>query len=213
MLISSEYLEINRKLHEAKSHYGTSGHLYAKLVRQACEKLRTKDVLDYGCGKRTLEFSLGRKIKNYDPAIQEFAERPEAADIVVCTDVLEHVEPECLECVLLDIHSLSIKSVILGIHLKNARKTLPDGRNAHLIVKPPEWWDDKLRDYFVPAQRELLDEETMVFIGSPLPKRVEAGLFEVGDGISRGFHEFTRHRNEIGERKGLEIDGNLLGTR
>jgi hypothetical protein len=25
-----------------------------------------------------------------------------------------------------------------------AKKHLPDGRNAHLIVQPPEWWRDRM---------------------------------------------------------------------
>ena len=29
-------------------------------------------------------------------------------------------------------------------HLKPAKKSLPDGRNAHLIQRPAEWWKKKL---------------------------------------------------------------------
>ena len=54
MLISEEYRSLNKQLHKESQHYGTSGYLHAKQIKELCMSLGTKDVLDYGCGKSTL---------------------------------------------------------------------------------------------------------------------------------------------------------------
>ncbi len=68
MLITESYKEQNRKLHEAGG-YGVSGHKWAPIVLHLIAKTG-KDILDYGCGARTLERALGFPIKNYDPCIE-----------------------------------------------------------------------------------------------------------------------------------------------
>lgn len=80
------------------------------------------------------------EVREYDPAIPGKDARPEPADLVVCTDVLEHVEPECIQSVVDDIHDLTLKCVYLAIHTGPAIKTLQDGRNAHLIQEGPVIW-------------------------------------------------------------------------
>lgn len=82
----------------------------------------------------------------YDPAIPGKDARPSRADFVVCGDVLEHIEPECLYAVLDDIRSLARKMVLLIVVTVPASKTLGDGRNAHLIVEPTHWWLPKIMD-------------------------------------------------------------------
>ena len=67
-------------------------------------------------------------------------------DLVTCTDVLEHVEPEYIDRVVRHILSLASKAIYLNINIKEANKTLPDGRNTHLIIKPPEWWEEYLSE-------------------------------------------------------------------
>lgn len=129
-----------------KERYGISGHRWAHLVMAYLPF--TKDILDYGCGKRTLEKQLGFPIQNYDPGIPECDVTPVPADIVVCGDVLEHIEPDCLDDVLDDIARLTKKVSILIIATFPARKHFPDGRNLHLIVESPEWWKGKLKEHF-----------------------------------------------------------------
>lgn len=86
-------------------------------------------------------------ILSYDPAI-EGCEEKKPCDLVVCTDVLEHVEPEYLDNVLNDIHRLMQKVGYFTVHTEAAMKHLSDGRNAHLIQKPYSWWFDKLSERF-----------------------------------------------------------------
>ena len=84
----------------------------------------------------------------YDPAIVGKDQEPEPADLVVCTDVLEHIEPDYLDEVLLHLRTKVKKRLFFAISLRPAGKTLADGRNAHLIVESAEWWLDRLSPYF-----------------------------------------------------------------
>lgn len=159
MLISSEYREKQKRLHETKASYGTCGAEYAPQVKELCSRLKTHDVLDYGCGKRELERALGFAIRNYDPALPGLDGLPDAADIVVCTDVLEHIEPECLDDVLRHIRSL-IKPGgvgVLSVCTVPANKHFPDGSNLHLIIQPMRWWVEKLFEHFTVLQFNSLD--------------------------------------------------------
>jgi hypothetical protein len=148
MLISDTYRALNAQLHAADPDYGTSGSRYAELVKAVADKLATRSILDYGCGKRTLEAGLGFAIANYDPAVPGLDARPKPADLVACTDVLEHIEPEHIDQVLADLAKLTKRVAFLAIACGPARRTLADGRNAHVIQQPLEWWLPKLRVAF-----------------------------------------------------------------
>ena len=145
-LISDEYREQNRLLHE-REDYGHNGARYKDTVLTVMDRTGARTILDYGCGKGSLRKALGPFVSNYDPAVPEFAGEPEPADLVVCTDVVEHVEPDMLDAVLDHIKSLG-QHYLLIVSCREAHKTLPDGRNAHLIVQPPEWWDRKMKERF-----------------------------------------------------------------
>ena len=139
MLISDHYRNLLLKMHQKQRNFGMG----SKRRREYIQSLGFDDILDYGCGKGKL--GLGRK---YDPAIPEFSADPEPADLLVCTDVLEHIEPELLDNVLSHMKSKMKKAGYFTIGCAPAAKKLPDGRNAHLIVQPPEWWLEKLSHYF-----------------------------------------------------------------
>ena len=147
-LISDEYKELNRKLHEDNKNYGTKGMKYLDNVMEIIKEYDTKDLLDYGCGKSTLGNNLPFPIHHYDPAIEKYKQRPSPADIVVCTDVLEHIEPEYLDEVLDDLKTLVKKVGFFAIHLQAAYKTLSDGRNAHLSLFSREEWESKIKERF-----------------------------------------------------------------
>lgn len=143
LLISKEYAEINRQMH-SRPEYGVMGQEYAHIVEGLAKQYRTASILDYGCGKRTLERALGFPIWNYDPAIEGLDESPKPRDIVTCTDVLEHIEPECLDSVLDDMRRCTLKVLMSVITVVPARKLLPDGTNPHKICEPWEWWHERL---------------------------------------------------------------------
>lgn len=145
--ISTEYRKLNEKLHE-NPEYGASSVRHVQQVLQIAQRLNTTDILDYGCGKSCLARNLPFAIKEYDPAIPKFNSEPEAADIVVCTDVLEHIEPEFLDNVLAAFEKNIKKVGFFTISTRPAKKILADGRNAHLIVQPAKWWIHKLYEHF-----------------------------------------------------------------
>jgi hypothetical protein len=147
-LITDNYLDLNKQLHEQNQYYGTQGVKYLGDVIKLASMFQTQDILDYGCGKSTLALNLPFTIKQYDPAIPKYANPPREADIVVCTDVIEHIEPWCLDEVLDHLQALTRKACFISGCTVPARKTLPDGRNAHLIQKPGRWWMERLWDRF-----------------------------------------------------------------
>lgn len=144
-MISPEYKEMNKTLHEQHPEYGISGQRYTEIAREV-SKWGRRDVLDYGCGKATLSNALGPayKVTNYDPCIPGRDTPPEPHEIVVCTDVMEHIEPEFVDDVLRDIRRLTKDMAFFSIYMKEALKVLPDGRNAHISQHPYEWWKEHL---------------------------------------------------------------------
>ncbi|WP_428246793.1 hypothetical protein [Ferrovibrio sp.] len=133
-------------------------------------------LLDYGCGKAkaysdaVLRLPDGRQVNGlrqfwapldirlYDPGQPAFDSYPsEAADGVICSDVLEHVPEEDVPWVIDELFRLSRRFVFATIAFYPAKKTLPSGENAHVTLKPPAWWLDQLerasaahgsRDYY-----------------------------------------------------------------
>lgn len=145
--ISEDYKEQNRLLHEQRADYGKRGHRHLRNVKKLMAQHRCQSILDYGCGKATLSKHLS--CQNYDPGIPEYDIPPSPADLVVCTDVLEHIEPELLENVLKHLKGLAQKVGYFVIATRpDHSKTLPDGTNPHKIVENREWWGRRLRNYF-----------------------------------------------------------------
>lgn len=141
MKISDAYKHLNAELHSKEPLYGTSGSKTRNEVRQISDWGR-KRILDYGCGKATLSKALGPayQVTNYDPCIKGLDTAPEPHPVVVCGDVLEHVEPDCLSDVLADLRRLTTDCIFARMALTPSTQTLSDGRNAHLILETPEWW-------------------------------------------------------------------------
>jgi hypothetical protein len=151
-LISPGYLEEQQVLHAAPRGYGGRGEKWAGIVLQVAYAYQCHSVLDYGCGQGTLAAMLRTlvrpdiyRVDEYDPAIAGKDAPPLFADLVSCTDVLEHIEPDRLDAVLGHLRTLARKAVFVVISLKPTNKRLRDGRNAHLIIRPAAWWKDRLR--------------------------------------------------------------------
>jgi 2-polyprenyl-3-methyl-5-hydroxy-6-metoxy-1,4-benzoquinol methylase len=170
-LISDAYQKLNSELHKSDQSYGTSaGKIHAKSIADAIRQTDCKSLLDYGCGKGTLKAALQPmcpllEIREYDPAIPGKDGPPQPAEFVACFDVMEHIEPDSLDAVIAHIASLTKRFAFLVISLQEAEKTLADGRNAHLIVRPREWWLDKLSLHLSIRQESVIanGHEMMVF--------------------------------------------------
>ena len=147
MLITDAYRDLNAKMHATSQGFGIEGHKYAQNVLDFARRVGTTEILDYGAGRETLKLALSKTplvVAGYDPAVERLSERPKPADLVTCTDVLEHIEPECLPEVLADIRGLMKRAAYFIITTKLAGKPLPDGTNPHRIVQPSHWWHGRL---------------------------------------------------------------------
>lgn len=156
MLISEDYRAQQKHLHDT-TEYGTASAQYAPMVAKLIDQHGIQTLLDYGAGSRlTLIRTISEKrlckkpfdYIPYEPAIPEYADEPKPAEMVACIDVLEHIEPDLLDNVLNDLKRVTEKVGLFTVSCVPAAKTLPDGRNAHLIQEPPEWWLPKITDRF-----------------------------------------------------------------
>jgi hypothetical protein len=157
MLMTDKYRELQAKLH-ATGNYGKASLQYGDKVGQIVEASEAKTLLDYGCGSmRNLAKVLNVNVlyQGYDPAVPAYSKDPDPADVVACIDVLEHIEPECLDDVIAHLASKALRLAFITIHTGPAGKVLADGRNAHLIQKPAEWWLPKLAEHFVLVHFQL----------------------------------------------------------
>jgi FkbM family methyltransferase len=169
-LITPGYRALNQALHESNPAYGTSGTKYVETILKLSKALNTTSILDYGCGKGLLGKGLPFPIWEYDPAIEGKEESPRPADLVVCTDVLEHIEPTMLNSVLLDIARCLRKVGYFVIHTGAANKTLADGRNAHLIQKDKAWWGKKLAKHFDIGKVIEEGPQLQIVVGPKVPE-------------------------------------------
>ncbi len=163
-LISAEYREMNRQLHRENVAYGVGGGKHAKVVLEIAQRNKTTSILDYGCGKGYLAKAIPFPIWEYDPAVTGKEMSPRPADLVVCTDVLEHVEPGKVQWVLDDLKRCVQQVGYFTIHTGPAQKTLPDGRNTHLVQRDEAWWRTKLSRYFDLAMLKAVGPELHVIV-------------------------------------------------
>jgi hypothetical protein len=133
-------------------------------VKSLVEATGACTILDYGSGKgvlyakRDLMVPGGARVHSirdywgvdeircFDPGVPEFAMLPSApADGVICTDVLEHIPEEDVPWLLAELFRLSRRFVFANIASYPAGKTLPNGWNAHVTIRPSEWWAERIR--------------------------------------------------------------------
>lgn len=150
-MISETYRREQEILH-LDPDYGNSSISYAPIVSDIINKLKVTQLLDYGCGKarlmQHLKVNHEMKLQCYDPAIESFAGVPIPMQMVACIDVLEQVEPEHLEDVLDDLERVTETIGFFTVSTGPAMKTLSDGRDAHLIQRPMEWWFPRIAARF-----------------------------------------------------------------
>jgi uncharacterized Rossmann fold enzyme len=168
-LITREYADLNRRLHHDNLAYGVGGGKHVEMVLKLATTIETKSVLDYGCGKGYLAKAIPFPIWEYDPAIPGKEESPRPADLVVSTDVLEHIEPDKLRLVLDDLRRVTKRVGYFVIHTGPAQKTLADGRNAHLIQRDAKWWGHKLSKFFKVGKIVQKGLELHVIVGPKVP--------------------------------------------
>jgi len=184
-LISQEYIDLNAKLHRDNPTYGMGGSKHAENVLKLSKQLNTTSILDYGCGKGLLANALPFPIWEYDPAISEKSTPPKPADIVVCTDVLEHIEPDKLPFVLDDLRRCVKKIGYFVISTRKAVKTYANGQNTHLIVQNKDWWEKKLKKHFELQPGSVIEKpdqaEVQFIVGVKTVAQPDITMAEKGD--------------------------------
>lgn len=164
-------------MHETDKQWATSGHRFFPQVSALINEHKPKSILDYGCGKGVL----GKQIKDqypeiqvrlYDPGIKEYSKYRSPAQMIVCTDVLEHVEPEFIDNVLDRLLFMTRQLAFFVIHTADCGFRLPDGRPAHLIQKGQEWWEDKIND----IASDMKQEFDIEYSDTGLPNRFQVTL-------------------------------------
>lgn len=168
--ISPDYQAMQAEMHRIKPQYGTQGREWFGKIAELCLLIQARSVLDFGCGKGLLANRLedfgAFDVRRYDPGIPEWAAAPVPADLVVCTDVMEHIEPDYLDATLDELQRLSRIAVFMNICTVPAKKHLPDGRNAHLIVEPLDWWRPKLDARWLTHTCNVFANH-FVYVGTP----------------------------------------------
>ena len=152
-LISDEYADVLAWEHaNTPGQWGHTAEMYTDTILNHSEGIT--EWLDYGAGSGGLAKAMSKRHPNSGVTITEYepsrpnTTAPEPKPYVVCIDVLEHVEPELIDNVLDDLVRVTTNIGYYTISCRLATKILKDGRNAHILVKPPEWWEEKLQSRF-----------------------------------------------------------------
>lgn len=176
MLITDDYRAQQEQLHE-NPNYGVASLQYAPIVSEICNTLEVQHLLDYGAGKcrlfQNLKVQHKMKLQAYDPGVPKLSAAPVPAEMVACIDVLEHIEPECLDDVLDDLARLTEAVCFLTIHTGPAVKVLSDGRNAHLTQQPMEWWLPKIWERWDIHTVQVTGDYGFYVIAYAKPKLIE----------------------------------------
>jgi hypothetical protein len=149
---------------------GTSLVPHVARIKLLVDATGAKTVLDYGAGKgeqyRPFAVVLdGRRVADgiaeywgvtvqcYDPGYAGHSRLPASTfDGVVCTDVLEHCPEEDLPWIIDEILGFARRFLYLNVACFPARKSLPNGENAHATVRAPQWWEALVRERARPRQ-------------------------------------------------------------
>ena len=170
MIINDKYKQQLQQMHDNPNRFNHGKKQYSCL-KHFLKTHEVNSLIDFGCGKGGLVSVIKELhptitlIDGYDPGVAEFAHLPTVPyECLVSTDALEHIEPEYLAQSLKTINSLFTKYCFLRIACYPAKKKLPDGRNAHLIVEKPQWWIEQVKKHI---SGNIIETEIRPFHGTP----------------------------------------------
>jgi hypothetical protein len=147
MLISAKHQAQYQQHYKARPTKAAANAHLAQILQFAHE-VGAATILDYGCGGHaSIDGYCALLVQNYDPGIPAYSELPTPADLVVCLDVLEHVEADCIEEVIAHIRLLALKGIFLTISCRESPKKLPDGSPWHIFVRDEKYWREVFSDF------------------------------------------------------------------
>ena len=169
-IINNSYRDQLEEMHSNPNKFNNGRKQY-EVVEKFLTENNFNSLLDFGCGKGGLIDCIKenhptiQQVQGYDPGVEEFQTLPtNRFDCVVSTDAMEHIEPEYLDSTLDIIDKLFGQYCLLRIACYPAKKKIPDGRNAHLIVEKPQWWLDKIEQRI---SGTIVKAEITPFHGTP----------------------------------------------
>lgn len=157
MKTPEELIEHYVKAHKNQTFSkGTALLKHIPEIARLSKLLDCKTAMDYGCGKawfwniphwKAILDDQVQSVKLYDPAIPEYSLVPEGRyDMVICTDVLEHVHPDQSDDFLKTLFLYTRRVLFINVSTKPARKTFDDGTNLHINLRSRSQWDKKIMD-------------------------------------------------------------------
>jgi hypothetical protein len=148
------YLEQAKQYHKNdKIWQGTTITKYIPLINQIIKDKDIKTILDFGCGKAK-HHPLEWNATKYDPAIPDYQNKPTGKfDLVISTDVLEHIPVANLKPIIDELFEYSNKWLFVSVCCRKAKAILPNGYNAHATIESAKWW----RELFKPYQNYTLE--------------------------------------------------------
>jgi len=156
-LISQAYLKEMEYQHNT-SDWGIAGLSNVPNIIDLANRINAKNILDYGsgCGKTANELRKNNfTVLEYEPGIESKRKNLKLinnlnfkTDLIICTDVLEHVERKKLINVLTHLKSINCMYYYVTIGKGPANRILSNGANAHLIQEDEHWWFDILSKIF-----------------------------------------------------------------
>jgi SAM-dependent methyltransferase len=136
---------------------------------KAVKILREKDYDAWGCDIAELT-ELWREngvwSHCYSTPAHELSHNDGAFDMVMCTDVMEHIHPDYVDRTLDEICRVGKKYFYFSIACC-PESVVSDkyGVPLHLTIMPPIWWMDKLKKKGItPIYHGIADDETYVFV-------------------------------------------------
>lgn len=150
-LLTPEYKALLVEKH-LTSPWGGGGWTWAPDICRLVikHKIKHPKVLEYGSGRRTLRNAMQLAMPHvdlteYDPGVAGIDRVPTGEyDIVVCTDVMEHVELQYVDATLKRLLQYTRYTTIFNICCTPSKSLLPNGQNAHITVQEPKWWRERI---------------------------------------------------------------------
>jgi hypothetical protein len=154
MAITPAYATTLRELRDRNPSWGNAARHAAPVIEELkAFGIEGGTILDYGAGtgafKRRVEELTNERLQvvPYDPSIPGWSELPyRRFHAVVCTHVLEHVEPLLLQATIIELLTRAKRLVYIEVPHGPATKLLADGRDAHLTQETRAWWLELLGD-------------------------------------------------------------------
>lgn len=161
-----------------ETYWRTSRGSYSeRFVAQVCETFGFDSVLDVGSGDGTVvrQFLKRQKqaygieyskeaTKTYCPdlmasghvvngSLTDLPFADDSFDLVFCSEVLEHIEPNSVEMAVAEIARVAKRNLFLTISLRPSS----DNNKYHLTLRPRTWWESIFSRYGCTVNRSTID--------------------------------------------------------